>query len=308
MTPLPSPSPQRGREQAKFAARNDPSPPNRLCAFLLPSYFRHERTILGVTAAVILLLVWEGFGRGWWADLLHPLLGQSSEALRLKPIFVSSPSAVADSAWSLFVVTGAIWPHLAWSGLELALGLALSIVIGVPLGLICGRYPLLSHAVTPFVSALNATPQIALLPLIILWVGTGLAARVLVIFLLTVLPLFINCHAAVRTTDPRLMTVARSFAASEWFTFRSIIVPTAIPFLLAGLRLAIGRGMIGIVVGELTGAPRGVGFMINRAGALFETDVVFVGILTLVATGLILTGAVRRMELALSAWRAPLAP
>lgn len=133
-------------------------------------YFRHEQTILGITAAVLLVLVWEGFGRGWWADLLHPLLGQSAEALRLKPIFVSSPSAVAASAWSLFVTGGAIWPHLAWSGLELALGLALAILIGVPLGLACGRYPLLSHAVTPFVSALNATPQIALLPLIILWI------------------------------------------------------------------------------------------------------------------------------------------
>jgi len=123
---------------------------------------------------------------------------------------------------------------------------------------------------------------------------------------LSVLPLFINAHAAVRTTDPRLIAVARSFAASEWFAFRSIIVPSAVPFLLAGLRLAIGRGMIGIVVGELTGAARGVGFMINRAGALFETDVVFVGIFAIVAAGLILTGAVRRMELALSVWRAPM--
>lgn len=118
--------------------------------------------------------------------------------------------------------------------------------------------------------------------------------------------MFINAHAAVRTTDPRLIAVARSFAASEWFAFRSIIVPSAVPFLLAGLRLAIGRGMIGIVVGELTGAARGVGFMINRAGALFETDVVFVGIFAIVAAGLILTGAVRRMELALSVWRAPM--
>jgi NitT/TauT family transport system permease protein len=237
--------------------------------------------------------------------MLAPLLGRSAEALRLKPIFVSSPSAVAASAWSLFVVTGEIWPHVAASGIELALGLGLSILIGVPLGLVCGRYHLLSYGVTPFVSALNATPQIALLPLIILWIGTGLSARVFIIFLLTVLPLFINAHAAVRTTDPRLMIVARSFAASEWFVFRSILVPSAVPFLLAGLRLAIGRGMIGIVVGELSGAAKGVGFMINRAGSLFETDVVFVGVFTIVAAGLALTEAVRRLEISVSAWRAP---
>jgi NitT/TauT family transport system permease protein len=269
-------------------------------------YLAHERAVLGVVALVVLLVAWEGLGRGWWADLLTPLFGRSAEALRLKPIFVSSPSAVAAAAWSLFVTKGTIWPHLATSGLELALGLGLAIVVGVPLGLACGRYRLLSNAVAPFVAALNATPQVALLPLVVLWIGTGLAARVFIIFLLAVLPLFINAHAAVRTVDPRLLTVARSFAASEWFAFRSIIVPSALPFVLAGLRLAIGRGMIGIVVGELTGAARGLGFMINRAGAMFETDVVFVGVLTIVAAGLVLTEAVRRIESAVGAWRAPI--
>jgi ABC-type nitrate/sulfonate/bicarbonate transport system permease component len=273
---------------------------------LLRFYLAHERAILGLAALLALLICWEGLGRGWWADLLSPLIGHAADALRLKPIFVSSPSAVAAAAWSLFWVTGKIWPHLAASGLELLIGLALSILVGVPLGLVCGRYRLLSHAVAPFVSALNATPQVALLPLVVLWIGTGLAARVFIIFLLTVLPLFINAHAAVRTTDPRLVTVARSFAASEWFMFRSIIAPSAIPFLLAGLRLAIGRGMIGIVVGELYGGAIGVGFMINRAGALFETDVVFVGVFAIVAAGLALTEAVRRIEITVSAWRAPI--
>jgi NitT/TauT family transport system permease protein len=269
-------------------------------------YLAHERAILGVAALLTVLLAWEGLGRGWWADLLSPLIGHSAETLRVKPIFVSSPSAVAAAAWSLFVTTGKIWPHLAASGLELALGLGLALLVGVPLGLACGRYRLASHAVAPFVSALNATPQIALLPLVVLWIGTGLAARAFIIFLLAVLPLFINAHAAVRTVDPRLLTVARSFAAPEAFLFRSIIVPSAIPFLLAGLRLAIGRGMIGIVVGELTGAAIGVGFLINRAGATFETDVVFVGVFAIVAAGLLLTDLVRRIEARVSAWRAPI--
>jgi len=269
-------------------------------------YLRHERAILGLVALLAVLILWEGLGRGWWADLLSPLIGRSAEALRLKPIFISSPSAVAAAAWSLFVTTGKIWPHLAASGIELALGLGLAVLVGVPLGLVCGRYRLVSHAVAPFVSALNATPQVALLPLVVLWIGTGLAARVFIIFLLTVLPLFINAHAAVRTVDPKLLTVARSFAASEAFLFRSIIVPSAVPFLLAGLRLAIGRGMIGIVVGELTGAAIGVGFLINRAGATFETDVVFVGVFTIVAAGLVLTDLVRRIESAVGVWRAPI--
>src|SRR6202035_1925910 len=96
----------------------------------------HERAILGLGAAVAVLVFWEGLGRGWWADLLVPLLGRGADALRLKPIFVSSPSAVAAAAWSLFVTTGKIWPHLAASGLELLLGLAAAIVVGVPLGLV----------------------------------------------------------------------------------------------------------------------------------------------------------------------------
>jgi ABC-type nitrate/sulfonate/bicarbonate transport system permease component len=269
-------------------------------------YLAHERAILGVAALLVVLVAWEGLGRGWWADLLSPLLGHAAEALRLKPIFVSSPSAVASAAWSLFFLSGKIWPHLAASGIELALGLGAAILVGVPLGLACGRYRLLSHSLAPFVSALNATPQVALLPLVVLWIGTGLTARAFIIFLLCVLPLFINAHAAVCTTDPRLLTVARSFAASEAFTFRSIIVPSAVPFLLAGLRLAIGRGMIGIVVGELYGGATGVGFMINRAGATFETDVVFVGVFTIVAAGLVLTELVRRIETAVGAWRAPI--
>jgi NitT/TauT family transport system permease protein len=269
-------------------------------------YLAHERAILGIAALVAVLIVWEGLGRGWWADLLSPLLGRSAAALRLKPIFVSSPSAVATAAWSLFVVNGKIWPHLAASGLELVFGLGLALLVGVPLGLVCGRYRLLSRAVAPFVLALNATPQVALLPLVVLWIGTGLSARALIIFLLAVLPLFINAHAAVRTTDPRLLTVARSFAASESFLFSSIILPSAIPFLLAGLRLAIGRSMIGIVVGEIYGGATGVGFMINRAGTTFETDVVLVGVFTIVAAGLVLTELVRRIESAVGAWRAPI--
>ena len=272
---------------------------------LVRIYLAHERALLGLAALLAVLIVWEGLGRGWWADLLSPLLGPAAEALRIKPIFVSSPSAVAAAAWSLYVTTGKIWPHLAASGLELALGLAAAILVGAPLGLVCGRYRLLSNAVAPFVGALNATPQVALLPLVVLWIGTGLAARVFIIFILAVLPLFINAHAAVRTVDPRLIRVAASFTASEPCLFRSIIVPSAVPFLLAGLRLAIGRGMIGIVVGEIFGGAIGVGFMINRAGSLFETDVVFVGVLTIVAAGLVLTAGVRRIETAVGAWRAP---
>jgi NitT/TauT family transport system permease protein len=268
-------------------------------------YLRHERAILGTAMVVLFLLAWEGLERGWWADALRPLIGPAAERWQLKPIFISSPTLVAQAAWRMFFVTGEIWRDLAWSGLGYALGLALAIAVGIPLGLASGWYRRFSYAAGPFLSALNATPQVAFLPLIAIWIGTGLAARIFIIFLLALLPIAINAQAAVRTTDPRLVKVAASFGASDWRLFRTIILPGALPFLLAGLRLAIGRGMIGVVVGEIYGSAAGVGAMISQAGSRFETAKVFVGVLTIVAASVLLVELVQRIERRFDAWRAP---
>jgi ABC-type nitrate/sulfonate/bicarbonate transport system permease component len=268
-------------------------------------YLINERVILGGVMLIVVLLAWEGLERGWWASLLEPVAGASAERLRLKPIFISSPTLVLQAAFHMFFVTGEMWRDLTWSALGYSLGLACAIAVGVPLGLAAGWYRRLSYAVEPFLAALNATPQVAFLPLIVIWVGTGMGARVLIIFLLAVLPLAINAHAAVRTTDPRLIAVARSFGASEARLFCSVILPSSIPFLLAGLRLAIGRGMIGVVVGEIYGSAAGVGAMISQSGARFETDKVFVGVLTIVAAGLILVELIERIERHIELWRPP---
>jgi ABC-type nitrate/sulfonate/bicarbonate transport system permease component len=269
-------------------------------------YLRHERAILGASIVILFLLAWEGFERGWWAQALRPLIGAAAERWQLKPIFISSPTLVAQAAFRMFFVTGEIWRDLGWSALGYVLGLALAITIGIPLGLAAGWYRRFSYAAEPFLSALNATPQVAFLPLIVVWVGTGMGARVLIIFLLAVLPIAINAHAAVRTTDPRLIKVAASFGAGDWRMFRTIILPGSLPFLLAGLRLAIGRGMIGVVVGEIYGSAAGVGAMISQAGARFQTDKVFVGVLTIVAAGVILAEIVQRIERRLDVWRPPI--
>ena len=268
-------------------------------------YLINERLILGGVMLIVVLLAWEGLERGWWASLLEPMAGASAKRLRLKPIFISSPTLVLQAAYRMFFVTGEMWRDLAWSALGYSLGLACAIAAGIPLGLAAGWYRRLSYAVEPFLAALNATPQVAFLPLIVIWVGTGMGARVLIIFLLAVLPLAINAHAAVRTTDPRLIAVARSFGASEARLFCSIILPSSIPFLLAGLRLAVGRGTIGVVVGEIYGSAAGVGAMISQSGARFETDRVFVGVLTIVAAGLILVELIERIERHIELWRPP---
>ena len=266
-------------------------------------YLRNERLILGIAVVIAFLLFWEGLARGWWADLLRPLIGAGADKLKVRPIFLSSPSAVAAEAWRLYVTTGEIWPHLAVSGMELVIGLGAAILVGIPLGLITGRYRLLSYAVEPFMSALNATPQVAFIPLIILWMGTGYVTRIFIIFLLTVIPIFISAHAAVRTVDVRLLKMASSFGASEGLLFRTIVLPGSVPFLLTGIRLAIGRAMIGIIVGELFGSALGLGLMINYAGSTFKTNTVFVGVVTIIVVGMALTELVQRIETRVEAWR-----
>ncbi len=268
-------------------------------------YLAHERAILGFIVVAIFLLVWEGFERGWWAHMLRPLLGPDAARFALKPIFISSPTRIAQTAFRMFFVTGEIWKDLGWSSLEFILGVALALAIGIPLGLAAGWYRRFSYAVEPFITALNATPQVAFLPLLILWLGTGLASRVLIIVLLAVLPIAISALGAVRTADARLVRVARSFSAGDWMLFRSIILPGAVPFLLTGARLAVGRGMIGIVVGEIYGSAAGIGMMINQAGSRFETDKVFVGVLVIAAAGVALVELIRRIEHRVEVWRPP---
>jgi ABC-type nitrate/sulfonate/bicarbonate transport system permease component len=266
-------------------------------------YLGRERAILGAVGVILFLALWEGFERGWWAALLQPLLGLQAMRFQLKPIFISSPTRIARMAFDMFFVTGAIWKDIGWSSLEFALGVALAFAIGIPLGLTAGWYRRFNYAVEPFLAALNATPQVAFLPLLILWVGTGLASRVLIIVLLAVLPIAISALAAACTVDARLVRVARSFSAGDALLFRSVILPSAVPFLLAGARFAVGRGMIGIVVGEIYGSSAGIGAMINQAGSRFETDKVFVGVLTIAAAGVALVELIRRIERRVEVWR-----
>jgi NitT/TauT family transport system permease protein len=267
-------------------------------------YHANERAIVGIIVVALFLVLWEGLARGWWAGMLNPLIGPHASArFELRPIFISSPTRIARAAFRVFFVTGEIWRDLGWSSLEFTIGLSLAIAIGIPVGLAAGWYRRFRYAIEPFLTALNATPQVAFLPLLILWLGTGLASRVLIITLLAVLPIAISALAAVRTVDARLIRVARSFSANQSLLFRSIILPGVVPFLLAGVRLAIGRGMIGIVVGEIYGSAAGIGMMINQAGSRFETDKVFVGVLTIAAAGVALVEIVRIIERRVEVWR-----
>jgi len=150
---------------------------------------------------------------------------------------------------------------------------------------------------------MNATPRVALLPLVIIWLGIGILSKVGIIFLGAVFPILINARDGVKTTPYSLLTAARSFGASEWQIFRSVVLPSTVPFIITGLRLGIGRALIGVMVGELYAATAGIGFMITVAGATFQTDKVFVGILIFAATGMFGMEILNRLELKFDKWR-----
>ena len=249
------------------------------------------------------MLLWEGLSRGWWTQILTPVLGDAARGLSIRPIFISSPSRVASKAFEMFFVTGEIWHDLGASSLEYLLGFLLAIIIGVPLGLAAGWYRKLYDIVEPSVSALNAAPQIAFLPLFIVWFGLGLGSKVAIIFLLSILPLMRAAIEGVRQTDPRFLRMADSFCCSNRRLFTTIILPSAVPLLLSGLRLAIGQAMVGIVVGEIFGSRAGIGSMINVAGLQFETDKVFVGVLVIAVVGLLLTHLTSHIERRVDVWR-----
>jgi ABC-type nitrate/sulfonate/bicarbonate transport system permease component len=250
-------------------------------------YLNQEKKILGTVSVVLFLAVWELVGNVYqW----------------INPLFMSAPSLILKAAIELFR-SGEIWNDLYVSGVEFFWGFILSVVVGIPFGIAVGWYKRAAYIFDPFVNAMNATPRVALLPLIIIWLGIGILSKVGIIFLGSVFPLMINTRDGVKTTPVNLLNAAKSFGASQWQIFGSVVFPSTLPFILTGLRLAVGRALIGVFVGELYAATAGIGFMVTVAGATFQTDKVFVGILIFIIVGLVGTNVLDRVERRFDKWR-----
>jgi ABC-type nitrate/sulfonate/bicarbonate transport system permease component len=250
-------------------------------------YLIQEKKILGAAAVIVFLTAWE-------------LCGNTLQLIN--PMFMSAPSLVFKAAYQMFA-SGEIFNDLYVSGIEFVVGYILSIVVAIPFGIAIGWYKRFAYVCDPFVNAMNATPRIALLPLVIIWLGIGILSKVGIIFLGAVFPLLINTRDGVKTTPHNLLTAAKSFGASEWQIFKSVVLPSTLPFILTGLRLAVGRALIGVMVGELYAATAGIGFMITVAGATFQTDKVFVGVLIFAISGMTLTAVIDRYERRFDKWR-----
>lgn len=258
-------------------------------------YLLQEKKILGASAVILFLILWEFMGGAW--SIYNPI-----PILQINPMFMSAPSLIWKAAVQLFE-SGEIWNDLRVSGIELLGGYSLAVVFAIPFGIMTGWYKRMSAVFDPFINAMNATPRVALLPLVIIWLGIGILSKVGIIFLGAVFPMLINTRDGVKTTPQNLLNAARSFGASEWMVFKTVVLPSTVPFILTGLRLGVGRAIVGVMVGELYAATAGIGFMITVAGATFQTDKVFVGVLIFALSGLTSMELLTRLERRFDKWR-----
>src|SRR5215472_5332320 len=217
-------------------------------------------------------------------------------------LFASSPSLIAAKFVEM-VADGSIWPHVAATASVAATGFALAVAIGVPIGIVMGRSELINATVEPFVAALYASPQVAFLPLLIIWLGIGFSSKVALVFVGSVIIMIINTETGVAQVDPRLIETARSFTANERQILTKIVLPAALPFILAGMRLAIGRALVMVVVAEIYASNRGLGYLIFQAGGMYDTAQVFVGVGILATAGVGLTALIRAIERWLAPWQ-----
>lgn len=221
---------------------------------------------------------------------------------QLNPILLSDPSAVAV-AFVDMIRDGTLPQALAASLQVLGLGFGLGAVAGVLLGLIAGRSDVVATVLEIPVNALYATPAVALIPVIVLWFGFAVTAKTVVIFLFVVFPVMINTMRGVREVDPELVEVARSFCSSEWRMWGDLILPSALPYLVTGLRLAVGRALIGVIVAEYYTSLSGLGNLIATNANNFETARMFVPIVVIAALGVVLTALLELAEHRLVQWR-----
>lgn len=240
----------------------------------------------GLVSIAVGLALWEG--AVWLFDI--------------NPLLLSPPSLIARRFWQL-MTSGELFSHVSVSAVQFALGYVGCALFAIPLGLALGLSERLRHALDPWVSALYATPSISLAPLFIIWLGFGISSKAFIVALVAFFPILINSTAGVDNIPNEYKEVAGAFGANAWERFSKLFFPASLPFIFAGLRLAVGRGLVGLVVGDLFGARAGLGYLILKASQTFNTADLFVGTIVLALSGVALTALLRRLELAMSPWR-----
>lgn len=264
---------------------NIPSSHNPRSETLQQFIQKFENSLLATSTALAFLLLWE----------VLPGLGL------INPFFTSSPSRILTAAQWLFA--HGFWNDILVSLEEFTAGIGMAILLSLPIGLMLGWYRRLNAMFEPFITMLNATPRVALIPLIIIWLGIGIESKIAAVFLGAFFPLVVNVMAGVKTVDETLLKCARSFGANDRQVFRTLVMPTCVPFIVAGMRLALGRGLVGVVVGEMLASTAGIGHMMTLASSTFQMDKMFVGLVLLAGFGYLLTEFLKRLEKRFESWR-----
>lgn len=244
------------------------------------------RWALRAASVIVVLAAWQGYGS------------------RINPVLLSDPAAVAG-AFAGMVRDGTLPRALAASLAVLGIGFGIGAVTGIVGGLAAGRSAVLGALLDIPVSALYAVPAVALIPVIVLWFGFAVTAKVVVVFLFTVFTVFINTLRGVREADPELAEVARSFCSSERRMWADLVLPSALPYIVTGLRLAVGRALIGVIVAEYytsASLAGGLGDLIQTSASNFDTARMFVPVVVIAVLGVVLTALLELAERRLAPW------
>jgi sulfonate transport system permease protein len=248
---------------------------------------RTRRAILNLAirlvSVAVFLVLWEITGRG------------------IDPVLFTTPSAVAVAAVEM-IRSGELWTYLYPSLVVLLYGFTLAVIFGIGIGLLLARYWVLDVALSVYITFLYSIPSVALVPLIVLWAGYEQTAKVIILFLFAFFPMVINTYQGVKAVDPKLIEVGRAFRCNEGQLWANIVIPASLPFIVTGLRLALGRGLIGMVLADLYTALSGIGYLIARTAATYQVNRMFVPIVTLGLLGVTLTALLRLAEKYVAPW------
>jgi NitT/TauT family transport system permease protein len=246
----------------------------------------YQSAFWGGGTIILLLALWEFAGT---SGLINPL-------------FSSSPSRIVKTGIEL-VKDGSLIKHIKSSGRVFITGYIMAVIIGVPIGIMLGWFKRARMAFGPLIAALYTTPRIALMPLFIIWFGLGIGSRLALVMLSAVFYLIINMQIAIANLDADLTNVAVAYGANRWKMFLTVAMPQSVPFLMSALRLASGRALVGVVGSEVFGGNEGLGFLIQYAGATFQTDKVFVCVIVLAAFGITLDKVLLAISAKFNSWR-----
>ena len=244
------------------------------------------RLVYGVSGVVGILALWEAVNR---AGLINPTL-------------ISRPSDIAYTAYQQFS-TGIIWGNLETTLSVWLVGFLLASLIGVVIGLVSGVSRYVRYITDPLLNATNVAPDLAFVPILILWFGIGFQFRLMLVLFIGTFYVAINTLTGVKSTEGKWIRVAKSFGASRMRTFRTVLIPGSLPYIMTGLRQGASRCLIGAVASEFIAGNKGLGFMISLAGSFLQTSTVMFGIVLLAFMGVILSEIIGRLEHRFDSWR-----